>query len=252
MADVMCTSPSMSSVSFSHTFSQTPSTYSIARVDYAEEGLKRAFIDLIKLTIPITITSLFVSLLLAANLVWIGHHSTESQFAGAALGNMIVNVMGNSIIIGMTSGLDTQCGQAFGARLYKMMGVLLQRSIVISHFVILCIAVIFWFADDLLKVLGQDASACDEAAYFIRIFIASLWPISMFGNLRRYLQAQRPVVFIPIAVLIGLMVQFMSLLVLVNVYDFGYIGACIALPCSYWSMFGSLLFFTKCSKVNEK
>eukprot|EP01083_Nonionella_stella_P212328 766943_1 len=132
------------------------------------------------------------------------------------------------------------------------MGVLVQRSILISHIVICIIAIIFWFADDILKTLGQDEHAANEAAIFIRIFIASLWPIAMFGNLRRYLQAQRQVIFIPIAVLIGLIVQIVALIILVNVLDWKFIGACIALPCSYWSMTLSLYAFTKCNKPLHK
>ena len=132
-----------------------------------------------------------------------------------------------------------------------MMGVLVQRSICISHVVIIIIAAIFWFADDLLKLAGQDHDAANKAAIFIRIFIASLWPIAMFGNLRRYLQAQRQVVFIPVAVLIGLITQIFALLIFVNVLDFGFIGACIALPCSYWSMTLSLWAFTKCNRVRS-
>jgi len=244
MADVLTSSPSLSSASFDATFSDSPTNYTVmGRADYEEQGIKRAFIDLLKLTIPITITSLFVSFLLALNLIWIGHHANEAQFAGAALGNMMVNVMGNSIIIGMTSGLDTQCGQAYGAKLYKMMGVLVQRSVLISHIVIVCVASLFWFADDLLKLMGQNEDASNEAALFIRIFIASLWPIAMFGNLRRYLQAQRKVRCIPVAVLVGLIVQVIALVVLVNVLHWGYIGACIALPCSYWSMTATLYGF---------
>eukprot|EP01084_Bolivina_argentea_P005061 9570_1 len=152
----------------------------------------------------------------------------------------------------MTSGLDTQCGQAFGARLYKMMGVLVQRSILISHIVIVIIAGVFWFADDLLKLAGQNKDAANEAAIFIRIFIASLWPIAMFGNLRRYLQAQRQVIFIPVAVLIGLCMQILALVIFVNVLHWDYIGACIALPCSYWSMTISLYTFTRCNKPLRK
>ena len=131
-----------------------------------------------------------------------------------------------------------------------MMGVLVQRSILISHIVILLIAAIFWFADDLLKAAGQDKGASTEAAIFIRIFIASLWPIAMFGNLRRYLQAQRQVMFIPVAVLIGLVMEVLALVLLVNTLGFGFKGACMALPCSYWSMFASLYLFTRCSKVS--
>ena len=78
---------------------------------------------------------------------------------------MIVNVMGNSIIIGMTSGLDTQCCQAYGA-------ILVQRSICISHITIIIIALVLWWANDLLIFLCQNSKNADNAGIFIRIFIA--------------------------------------------------------------------------------
>ena len=158
---------------------------------------------------------------------------------------MLVNVMGNSFLIGMTTGLDTQCGQAFGAEIYKMVGVFAQRSILISHFAVVFIGIIFWFGRDILVGLGQDHAASNEAGVFTRVFIASLWPIAMFANLRRFLQAQRKVRIIPIAVFLGLCAQIIALIILVNILGLGFGGACIALPTSYWTMFGSLFAITK-------
>ena len=158
---------------------------------------------------------------------------------------MLVNVMGNSLIIGMTTGLDTQCGQAYGAEIYKMVGVFAQRSICISHFVIIGVALLFWQGKEILIGLGQDHHASTQAGIFVKVFIASLWPIAMFANLRRFLQAQRKVVAIPIAVLMGLVAQIVALIVLVDVLDYGFIGACIALPSSYWTMFATLYGVTK-------
>ena len=68
----------------------------------------------------------------------------------------------------------------------------------------------------------------------------------MFANLRRFLQAQRKVIFIPVAVFCALAAQIVALVILVNILGLGYTGACIALPISYWSMFLCLFSFTKC------
>ena len=110
MADVLNTSPSFSSVSrmsWDQTFSASPTNYTITgdRLEYStENSYRKAITDLLTVSIPITLTSLLVSILLSLNLIWIGHHSSEHEFAGAALGSMTVNVLGNSILIEMTSG----------------------------------------------------------------------------------------------------------------------------------------------------
>ena len=92
---------------------------------------------------------------------------------------MVVNVMGNSIVIGMTSGLDTLCGQAYGAEIFKMLGVFAQRSVVISHIVIVFIVIIFFFSKDILTALKQNPETADSASEYIKFqcffFVSSVF-----------------------------------------------------------------------------
>ena len=83
MADVSNITPWRSSVSYDKSFINSPSNYTIAKADHEEEELKPEN--------PHE-TSPFASSLLAANLIWIGHQVNEDQLAGAAIGNMIINL----------------------------------------------------------------------------------------------------------------------------------------------------------------
>eukprot|EP01084_Bolivina_argentea_P306395 529457_1 len=90
MADVLNTSPSMSS--YDKSFTDSPSNYTMGRADYEEEGLKRAFIDLLKLTIPITITSLFVSLLTIVFSLTLYDHRTLNRDIEDTIGCYILYI----------------------------------------------------------------------------------------------------------------------------------------------------------------
>ncbi|ETO24639.1 hypothetical protein RFI_12517, partial [Reticulomyxa filosa] len=288
-----------SGVSTEHSIHSSSGDYVVdGTIDYVQVGFKQAFKDVAKLAFPITMTALFISFLLALNLIWIGHHSTDHQFAGAALVRKHFlyfffkkmkkerkkkpDNKNKRVTFGMSSGLDTQCGQAWGAGLKPMIGIFVQRSVLVGHVVILCIGIIFWFGRDILLALGQQHDNARFAGEYVKyvcvlminvifffyfffffapkkklmctyiIFIFALWPIAMFGNLRRYLQAQRKVVFIPIAVFLGLCAQVIALEVLVSTLNFEYVGACIALPISYWVMFLALFSFTLCKGLHKE
>ena len=58
----------------------------------------------------------------------------------------------------MSGALETLCGQAYGAQLYRMLGLYLQSSLIMSAVVSVVIAVMWLFTDPLLLCLRQDTS----------------------------------------------------------------------------------------------
>jgi len=46
------------------------------------------------------------------------------------LSTTLYNVSGLSLLLGFASAMETFCGQAYGARNYKLVGVVLQRALV--------------------------------------------------------------------------------------------------------------------------
>lgn len=52
------------------------------------------------------------------------------ELSAAVLSTTLYNVSGLSLLLGFASAMETFCGQAYGARNYKLVGVVLQRALV--------------------------------------------------------------------------------------------------------------------------
>lgn len=57
-------------------------------------------------------------------------------------------------VVGLTSGMDTICGQTYGAAQYAAVGVILQRALLVCLLLGLPSYAIYWQAEPLLLMLG--------------------------------------------------------------------------------------------------
>ena len=53
----------------------------------------------------------------------------EVELAAGTLAISFINITGPSMFIGLASAVETLCSQAFGARNYSLVGVVLQRGV---------------------------------------------------------------------------------------------------------------------------
>ncbi|KAL6283901.1 hypothetical protein ACE6H2_014830 [Prunus campanulata] len=72
-------------------------------------------------------------------------HLGELELAGATLANSWATVTGFVLMVGLSGALETLCGQGFGAELYKMLGIYLQASSIISFLVSIIVSVLSYF-----------------------------------------------------------------------------------------------------------
>ncbi|GLT87532.1 hypothetical protein SLE2022_056110 [Rubroshorea leprosula] len=82
----------------------------------------------------------------------------------------------NGILIGMSSAVETLCGQAYGAGQYHMMGIYLQRSWIVDGVVATLAVPLFVFARQILRLLGEE----EEIA--VAVEPISLWFIPFLYN----------------------------------------------------------------------
>ena len=76
----------------------------------------------------------------------------EVELAAGALALAFINVTGTSLFIGLGSAVETLCSQAFGAKNYHLVGVVLQRGVWILG--ISCILTwILWINTELLLLM---------------------------------------------------------------------------------------------------
>jgi len=88
------------------------------------------------------------------------HHA----LAAAGLATMSANVAGWSVLVGLTSALRTFCSQAYGAGNYHMVGVFVQRGVVVTSTASLPLALLFFFGGNILHEIGLPHSTTLLAA----------------------------------------------------------------------------------------
>jgi MATE family multidrug resistance protein len=115
-----------------------------------------------------------------------GHITTSVEdttviFAGVSLGQMFANVSWFSIISGMTSALETLGAQNNGAKNYREVGIVLQRSVVVLSCFLPAVIIVWYYVADLFAFLGTDAAVCAVMRKYLFVRAASM-PIDILSR----------------------------------------------------------------------
>ncbi|KAH0453334.1 hypothetical protein IEQ34_017658 [Dendrobium chrysotoxum] len=184
------------------------------------EGMTKEIKRQMCLAKPLTVANFLMFALQVVSIMLVGHISHE-KFAGASIAISFVNSLGFSVLMRASSAVDTLCGQSFGAQNYKMVGIYLQRAMVIC--VLICIPLAFGtaFSGSILILLRQ----C----------------------ILKFLQAQKIVVPIMFSSGITAIFHFINCWFFTYKTGLGYRGAALSVSISYW--FNLLLLVLYLSKL---
>jgi MATE family multidrug resistance protein len=83
-------------------------------------------------------------------------HLGPLELSALVLAQTLYNVTGQAPMMGVVSAMETFCGQAYGARKYALVGVILQRAMIIVLLMCLGAVGIWAHAQELLLWMGQD------------------------------------------------------------------------------------------------
>lgn len=136
--------------------------------------------------------------------------------------------------MGMSSALDTLCGQSYGAKQYHMMGIVMQRALFVLLFVSIPLSFIWAYTKSLLILAHQDPLISHEAGIYARFMIPTLFAYAFLQCLTRFLQAQNivlPMVYCS-AITTCLHIPLCWLMVFKS--GLGVRGAAVANSISYW------------------
>lgn len=134
----------------------------------------------------------------------------------------------------MGSALDTLCGQAYGAANHHMLGICMQRGMIVSLLVSIPITCVWAFAGHVLHLLKQDLAIAMEAGNYARLMIPSIFAFGLLEWQIKFLQAQNNVKPMMFTTGIILLLHVLSCWILVFKTDLGSRGAALANATSYW------------------
>jgi len=136
--------------------------------------------------------------------------------------------------MGMGSALDTLCGQAFGAKQYHMLGIHMQRAMLILTLISIPIAILWAFTGQILILLRQDRQIAMEARLYIRWMIPALFGYSVLQCHNRFLKSQRIVLPLMLSSGVTTLLHILVCWILVYKCGLGDKGAALANSISYW------------------
>lgn len=136
--------------------------------------------------------------------------------------------------MGMSSALETLCGQAYGAKQYQKLGTQTYTAIFCLVLVCIPLSVLWMYLGKILVFVGQDPAISHEAGKFIMWLVPALFAYAILQPLVRYFQSQSlvmPMLFSSCACLCFHIPLCWVLVFKAGLYN---IGAAIALCISFW------------------
>ncbi|KAG1670897.1 hypothetical protein FOA52_000399 [Chlamydomonas sp. UWO 241] len=115
----------------------------------------------------------------------------KGVLSSVVLAGSLYNVTGLSVVIGLAAGMETLCGQAYGAGRYKVLGLVAQRALIVCLAVCIPIIALWWNIEPLLLMLHQSPIVAGGAARYLQLMSPTLVVNCCLCVLNRYLIAQR-------------------------------------------------------------
>ncbi|KAI6686135.1 hypothetical protein NL676_032048 [Syzygium grande] len=161
-------------------------------------------------------------------------HLGELSLASTAIAISFCVVTGFSPLFGMSSALETLCGQAYGAEQYQKFSIHIHTGIFCLVLVCVPLSPVWIFMGKLLVLMGQDLKISLEASKFATCLIPALFGYGTLQPLVRYFQTQSLVFPLLVSSLVTLVFHIALCRTLVFNSSFRNLGAAMAIGLSYW------------------
>ncbi|XP_021909340.1 protein DETOXIFICATION 16-like [Carica papaya] len=206
----------------------------------------------LRLAGPLMISGILQYCMHVISVMFVGHLG-ELALSGAAMATSFATVTGFSFLLGMASSLETLCGQSYGAKQYRMLGIHMQRAMFVLLIVSIPLAIISANTRSILIFLGQDRDISEEAGIYACFMIPSLFAYGLLMCLVRFLQTQNIVFPVMLCSGITTLLHILTCWVLVFKSGLGNKGAAVANAISYWInvllLASYVRFSSSCSKT---
>ncbi|KAI3717070.1 hypothetical protein L1987_68409 [Smallanthus sonchifolius] len=199
---------------------------------------------------PMVVVAVLQYLMQMVAIVMVGHVD-QLSLSSVAIATSLTNVTGFSLLSGLVGGLETLCGQAFGAKQYNKIGTY-TCSAILSLLLVCIPASISWiFLDKFLILIGQDPLISLKARKYSIYLIPALFGGTVVKPLVRSLQSQSLIspLLVSSTLVLGLHVPLCWALVFK--LKMGSVGAAVGFSLSNWFYLVLIVFYVKFSSSCE-
>ncbi|KAL5718690.1 Protein DETOXIFICATION 40 [Ranunculus cassubicifolius] len=193
---------------------------------------------LAKLAAPAVLVYLINYCMSMSTRIFSGHLGNR-ELAAASLGNSGIQTFAYGLMLGMGSAVETLCGQAYGAGKYEMLGVYLQRSMILLMATGIPLAIFYAFSNPILILLGQSPEIASSASVFVYGLIPQIFAYAANFPIQKFLQAQSIVAPSAVISAVTLVVHLLLSYLLVYKIQLGLLGASLMLSISWWIIVGA-------------
>lgn len=201
-----------------------------------------------KISGPSAITGLVLYSRAMISMLFLGYLG-ELQLAGGSLAISFANITGYSVLSGLAMGMEPICGQAYGAKQMKLLGLTLQRTVLLLLSTSIPISFIWLNMKRILLWCGQDEEISSTAQTFISFAIPDLFFLSFLHPLRVYLRTQSITLPLSYCSAISVLLHVPLNLLLVKYLGMGITGVAVAMVLTNLNLVLLLCSFVYFSRV---
>ncbi|KAF8380325.1 hypothetical protein HHK36_027809 [Tetracentron sinense] len=203
------------------------------------------------IALPMILTGLLLYSRSMISMLFLGRLG-ELALAGGALAIGFANITGYSILSGLAMGMEPICGQAFGAKRHTLLGLCLQKTVLLLLFTSIPIALLWLNIKKILLLCGQDDEIATEAQSYILYSLPDLLAQSLLHPLRIYLRTQSITLPLTYCATLAILLHIPINYLLVSVLDLGIKGVALSGVWSNFNLVGSLIIYIFVSGVYSK
>lgn len=145
--------------------------------------------------------------------------------------------------MGLADALEMLCGQAYGAKQYRMLGIYLQRAFITLAIAAMPISLLWLALSRILVAVGEDADLARAAQTYMVWLLPSLLGYVLLPPLIKFFQMQRAVYELLCCSGVAVAVQIPLCWLIIDKLNVGYVGAAIAVNISIVAQLACLWAF---------
>lgn len=203
------------------------------------------------IALPMMLTGLLLYARSLISMLFLGRLG-ELSLAGGSLAIGFANITGYSVLSGLSMGMEPICGQAFGAKRFKILGLTLQRTVLLLLSISFPIGLLWINMKKILLFCGQDYEIATEAQSYILYSIPDLIALSFLHPLRIYLRSQSITLPLTYCAALAILIHIPINYFLVIVLNLGIKGVALSGIWTNFNLVVSLMIYVSISGVSKK